>query len=176
MAIYELDGQSPALPSDGRYWVAETATLIGRVRLKADASVWWGAVLRGDNEWIEIGEGTNIQDNSTLHTDMGSPLTIGDYCVIGHGVILHGCSVGHRSLIGMGAIILNNARIGEGCIVGAGALITENKQFPDNSLIVGAPAKVVRTLDATTAAALVRGAEGYIQNARRFSKGLKRIG
>ncbi len=130
MPIYELDGQAPEFPADGQYWVAETAVLIGKVRLKTDASVWFGAVLRGDNEWIELGLRSQIQDNATLHTDPGFPLTIGDDCVIGHKVMLHGCIVGNNSLIGMGAIILNGARIGNNSLVGAGALVTEGKSFP----------------------------------------------
>src|SRR5205823_12422731 len=147
MAVFALDGLAPDLPSAGRYWIAESATVIGRVRLKSDASVWFGSVLRGDNEWIELGERSQIQDNATLHTDPGFPLTIGPNCVIGHNVILHGCTIGANSLIGMGAILLNGARIGENCLVGAGALITEGKSFPDKSLIVGAPARAVRSLD-----------------------------
>src|SRR6195256_2897587 len=147
MPIYELDGQGPEFPDDGRYWVAETAVLIGRVRMKSQSSIWFGAVLRGDNEWIEIGERSQIQDNATLHTDPGFPLTIGKDCVIGHNVVLHGCTVGDQSLIGMGAILLNGARIGAHCLVGAGALITEGKEFPNDSVILGAPAKVVRESD-----------------------------
>src|SRR5882672_5727517 len=147
MPIYELDGQAPEFPGDGQYWVAETATLIGRVRLKKDASVWFGAVLRGDNEWIELGERSQIQDNATLHTDPGFPMSIGHDCVIGHNVVLHGCTIADNSLIGMGAIVLNGATIGRNCLVGAGALVTEGKEFPENSLIVGAPARVLRTLD-----------------------------
>ena len=147
MPIYELDGQAPELPADGHYWIAETAVLIGRVRLKSDASIWFGAVLRGDNEWIEVGERSQIQDNSTLHTDPGFPMVIGANCVIGHKVMLHGCMVGDNSLIGMGAILLNGAKIGKNSLVGAGALVTEGKSFPDNSLIVGAPARAIRTLD-----------------------------
>src|SRR5579859_6567951 len=143
MAIYELDGQSPEFPGAGQYYVAETAVLIGRVRLKAETSVWFGAVLRGDNEWIELGERSQIQDNATLHTDPGFPMTIGPNCVIGHNVILHGCTVGANSLIGMGAIMLNGARIGANSLVGAGALVTEGKTFPDNSLIVGVPARAI---------------------------------
>src|SRR5262245_26760490 len=150
MAIFELDGQAPELPADGRYWIAENASVIGRVRLKSDASVWFGSVLRGDNEWIEIGERSQVQDNATLHTDPGFPMVIGAHCVSGHNVILHGCMIGDNSLIGMGAILLNGARIGANCLVGAGALVTEGKTFPDNSLIVGAPARATRTLDDTT--------------------------
>ena len=129
MAIFELDGESPDFPADGRYWIADTAVVIGRVRLKTDASVWFGAVLRGDNEWIELGERSQIQDNATLHTDPGFPITIGDNCVIGHNVVLHGCSIASNSLIGMGAIVLNGAKIGRNCLVGAGALVTEGKEF-----------------------------------------------
>src|SRR6266446_2475731 len=147
MPIYELDGEGPQFPADGRYWVAETAAVIGKVRLLTDASVWFGSVLRGDNEWIELGERSQIQDNATLHTDPGFPITIGVDCVIGHNVVLHGCIVASNSLIGMGAIVLNGARIGKHCLVGAGALVTEGKEFPDHSLIVGAPARVVRSLD-----------------------------
>src|ERR1700761_4888076 len=136
MAIYQLDEQRPELPADQRYWVAESASVVGKVRLKIDASIWFGSVLRGDNEWIEIGERSQIQDNATLHTDPGFPITIGSNCVIGHNVILHGCMIGSNSLIGMGAIVLNGAKIGTNCLVGAGALITEGKAFPENSLIV----------------------------------------
>src|SRR5215813_719758 len=147
MPIYQLDGQAPEFPADGRYWVADTAVLIGRVRLKSHASVWFGSVLRGDNEWIELGERSQIQDNATLHTDPGFPLVIGHDCVIGHNVVLHGCTIGDESLIGMGAIMLNGARIGANCLVGAGALITEGREFTDNSVILGAPAKLVRESD-----------------------------
>ena len=143
MAIFELDGEAPDLPADGRYWVADSAVVIGRVRLKSDASVWFNAVLRGDNEWIELGERSQVQDNATLHTDPGFPLVIGDNCVIGHNVVLHGCSIGSHSLVGMGAIVLNGARIGSNCLIGAGALVTEGKEFSDNSLIVGAPARAI---------------------------------
>src|SRR6202167_3652842 len=163
--IYELDGDRPELPEAGRYWIAPKATLIGKVRLKLDASVWFGAVLRGDNEWIELGERSQIQDNATLHTDPGFPMTIGPNCVIGHNVILHGCTIGANSLVGMGAIILNGARIGENCLVGAGALITEGKTFPDNSLIVGAAIKMI-----------AGGADIYVKRFKQYAKGLKPVG
>ena len=175
MPIFELEGQGPQLPADGRYWVADTATVIGRVRLKTDASVWFGSVLRGDNDWIELGERTQIQDNSTLHTDPGFPITIGDDCVIGHGVVLHGCTIAAGSLIGMGAIVLNGARIGHKCLVGAGALVTEGKEFPDFSLIVGAPARVIRTLNETETLGIARAADGYVKRWQRYAAGLKRI-
>jgi carbonic anhydrase/acetyltransferase-like protein (isoleucine patch superfamily) len=176
MAIFELDGVGPDLPRDGGYWIAESAIVIGRVRLKTDASVWFGSVLRGDNEWIELGERSQVQDNATLHTDPGFPLTIGDNCVIGHNVVLHGCTIGANSLIGMGAIVLNGAKIGKNCLVGASALVTEGKEFPDNSLIVGSPARAVRTLDAKAAAAIAEGADIYVRRWQRYARGLKRIG
>ena len=174
--IYELDGQKPDLPEAGRYWVAPSASVIGKVRLKSDCSVWFGAVLRGDNEWIELGERSQIQDNSTLHTDFGFPITIGPDCVIGHNVVLHGCTIGAHALVGMGATILNGARIGAHCLVGAGALITEGKSFPERSLIVGSPARVLRTLDEAAAVAIAAGAEFYVRNFKRYAKGLKPIG
>ncbi len=174
--IYQLDDQKPDLPEEGRYWVAPSASVIGKVRLKIDCSVWFGAVLRGDNEWIELGERSQIQDNATLHTDPGFPITIGPDCVIGHSVILHGCTVGAHALIGMGAIVLNGARIGAHCLVGAGALITEGKSFPEKSLIVGAPARVLRTLDDSAATAIAAGADFYVRNFKRYAKGLKPIG
>jgi carbonic anhydrase/acetyltransferase-like protein (isoleucine patch superfamily) len=146
------------------------------VRLKSHTSVWFGAVLRGDNEWIELGERSQIQDNATLHTDPGFPLTIGSNCVIGHKVMLHGCSIGDDSLVGMGAILLNGAKIGRGSLVGAGALITEGKSFPDNALIVGAPARVVRTLDDKAHQAIARGADVYVRRFQHYAKTLKRIG
>src|SRR5580692_7265149 len=176
MAIFELDGERPEFPADGLYWIAETAVVIGRVRLKSEASVWWGAVLRGDNEWIELGERSQIQDNATLHTDPGFPLVIGQNCVIGHNVILHGCTVGDNSLIGMGAIMLNGARIGANCLVGAGALVTEGKTFPDNSLIVGAPARAIRTLDEAAIKTIAGAADIYVRRSKAYAKGLKAIG
>jgi carbonic anhydrase/acetyltransferase-like protein (isoleucine patch superfamily) len=174
--IYELDGQKPDLPEQGRYWVAPSAAVIGRVRLKADCSIWFGAVLRGDNEWIELGERSQIQDNAMLHTDPGFPITIGPGCVIGHNVILHGCIIGAHTLIGMGAIVLNGARVGANSLVGAGALITEGKSFPEKSLIVGAPARAIRTLDEAAAVGIAAGAEFYVGNFKRYAKGLKPIG
>jgi carbonic anhydrase/acetyltransferase-like protein (isoleucine patch superfamily) len=176
MPIYELDGVKPEFPGDGRYWIADTAVVIGKVRLKPDASVWFGAVLRGDNEWIELGERSQIQDNATLHTDPGFPMVIGASCVIGHNTILHGCTIGDNCLIGMGAILLNGAKIGAGSLVGAGALVTEGKTFPDNSLIVGSPARVVRTLDDKAHAMIAGGADIYVRRWQRYAKGLTRIG
>jgi carbonic anhydrase/acetyltransferase-like protein (isoleucine patch superfamily) len=173
MAIYELDGERPDLAD--RHWIADSATLIGRVRLKADASVWFGSVLRGDNEWIELGERSQIQDNATLHTDPGFPIAIGNDCVIGHNVVLHGCTIGDNSLIGMGAIVLNGAKIGRNCLVGAGALVTEGKSFPDGSLIVGAPARVIRALDEKSAQMISAAADIYVKRWQRYAKGLKRI-
>lgn len=176
MAIYALDGESPELPADGLYWVAETAVVVGRVRLHSDVSIWYGSVLRGDNEWIDIGARSQIQDNCTLHTDPGFPLNIGQDCVIGHNVVLHGCTIGDKSLLGMGAIVLNGAKIGANCLVGAGALITEGKTFPDNSLIVGAPARAVRTLDSKAQEMIARGADVYVRRWQQYAKGLKRVG
>ena len=168
--IYALDGIAPQI--DATAWVAAEATLIGKIVVEAGASVWFGAVARGDNEEIRIGEGSNVQENSVLHTDMGYPLVIGRNCTIGHKAMLHGCTIGEGSLIGMGAIVLNGARIGKGCLIGAGALITEGKDIPDGSLVMGAPGKVVRTLDAQAQARLIKSAEGYQANARRFCAGL----
>ena len=176
MPIYELEGQAPEFPPDGQYWIAETAVLIGRVRLKSHASVWFGAVLRGDNEWIEIGERSQIQDNATLHTDPGFPMVIGPNCVIGHNVMLHGCMVGENSLIGMSATLLNGSKIGKNSLVGAGALVTEGKTFPDNSLIVGSPARAIRTLDEKATAMIARGADIYVKRWQQYAKGLKRVG
>ena len=176
MAVYELDGQAPELPASGNYFIAETAVVIGKVRLLNSASVWFGAVLRGDNEWIEIGEGSNVQDNATCHTDMGFPLTIGRNCTVGHNVILHGCTLEDGALVGMGSIVMNGARIGRGSIVGAGAVITEGKVFPEHSLIIGAPARVIRTLEPAQAEQMASPARFYAANGPRFTKGMKKIG
>src|SRR6201996_201671 len=176
MAIYELDGQAPELPKSGNYFIADTATVIGKVRVLPGGSVWCGAVRRGDNEWIEIGEGSNVQDNSTCHTDMGFPLTIGKNCTVGHNVILHGCTIEDGALVGMGSIVMNGARIGRGSIVGAGSVITEGKTFPEYSLIIGSPARVIRTLDAAQVEKMGGAARSYQRNGPRFKKGLKKIG
>jgi carbonic anhydrase/acetyltransferase-like protein (isoleucine patch superfamily) len=150
--------------------------VIGDVALEEDSSVWFGAILRGDNERIAIGARSNVQDGAVLHTDLGFPLEVAEDCTIGHKAILHGCAIGAGSLIGMGAVVLNGARIGRGCLVGAGALVTEGKEFPDRTLIVGAPARAKRELDEETVAGLVRAAAGYVENGRRFAAGLKPIG
>lgn len=175
MPAYALDGISPEFPAQGTYWVAPDAQLIGRIRLETDASVWFGAVLRGDNELIHVGLRSNVQDGCVLHTDMGFPLTIGADCTIGHKAILHGCSIGDNSLIGMGATVLNGARIGRNCIIGANALIAEGKEIPDNSLVVGMPGRIIRVLDDDAALRNTRSAEGYVRNWRRFAAGLVAI-
>ena len=173
MAMYRLGDDRPDI--DPTAWVADSASVIGRVRLGADASVWYGAVLRGDNEWISIGRGSNVQDGTVMHTDPGCPLDIGDGVTVGHQVTLHGCTVGDGSLIGMQAVVMNRARIGRHCLVAAGALVTEGKSFPDRSLIVGAPAKAVRTLDDAEVATLQQSAEGYVAKARRHRDTGERI-
>lgn len=175
MPLYALDEIRPDVPPDGAWWLAPDAHLIGRVRIGADVGVWFGAVMRGDNEWIEIGEGSNVQEGCVLHTDMGSPLTVGRNCTIGHRAILHGCTIGDNSLVGMGATVLNGAKIGRNCLVGANALVTEGKEFPDNSLIVGAPARAIRTLDEKAAEGVTASAQSYVARWRQFVKGLKRI-
>ena len=168
--IYALDGIAPEIAPSA--WVADNATLIGKVVVEADASIWFGAVIRGDNEPIIVGAGTNVQENSVLHTDMGYPLTIGANCTIGHKAMLHGCTIGDGTLIGMGATVLNGAKIGKGCLIGACALITEGKEIPDGSLVMGSPGKVVRELDETARARLLASAANYQANARRFRAGL----
>jgi len=173
MSIYTLDGVAPVLPEDGDYWVAPSATLIGNVRLGRRASIWFGAVLRGDNEPIEIGEESNVQDLCVMHTDYGKPLTLGRRCTIGHKAMLHGCTVGDHTLIGIGATVLNGARIGSHCLVGAHALVTEGKVIPDRCMVLGAPAKVVRPLTDQEVHYLTNAADIYVANARRFRDGLK---
>jgi carbonic anhydrase/acetyltransferase-like protein (isoleucine patch superfamily) len=174
MAIYELDGISPRIAETA--WVADSAQVMGNVELAEDASVWFGTVIRGDTEIIRIGRRSNIQDASVLHADFGKPLTIGEDVTIGHMVMLHGCTIGDGSLIGIGAVVLNGARIGKGCLVGAGSLVTEGKEFPDGSMIMGSPAKVVRELGAEQIEGLRRSAQGYVGNARRFRDGLNKVG
>lgn len=176
MPIYALDGTAPEFPADGLYWIADTASVIGKVRLHTNVSIWFGSVLRGDNEWIEIGTRSQIQDNATLHTDPGFPISIGRDCVIGHNVVLHGCTIGDGSLIGMGAIVLNGAKIGANCLVGAGALVTEDKVYPDNSVILGAPAKAMRESDEQVRAMIARAADVYVKRWKRYAAGLTRIG
>ena len=175
MPLYSLDGTAPETPPEGQWWLAPDAHVIGRVRLAKDVGIWFGSVLRGDNEWIEIGEATNIQEGCVLHTDMGAPLKVGAGCTIGHRAILHGCTIGENSLIGMGATVLNHVKIGRNCLVGANALVTEGKEFPDNSLIVGSPARAIRTLDDAAVAGIARTAEGYSARWKQFAKGMKRI-
>lgn len=175
MPLYALDDAQPTLPEPGRFWIAPDAHVIGKVRLGRDVGIWFGAVLRGDNEPIDIGEATNIQEGAMLHTDEGAPLTVGAGCTVGHHAILHGCTIEENSLIGMGACILNHARIGANCLVGANALVTEGKTFPDNSLIVGAPAKVVRALDEQAVEGLRWSARHYVENWRRYARGMRRI-
>jgi len=175
MPIYSIDGATPELPEDGSYWIAPTAVLIGRVRLKKNASVWFGAVLRGDNEWIEIGENSNVQDNSVCHTDPGQPVTIGANVTVGHNVILHSTTVGDNSLIGMGSILLNRSKIGANCLVGANTLIAEGKEFADGSMILGSPGRVLRALGERELAILKISAQTYVHNYKRFRDGLKRV-
>ena len=176
MAIYQLgdavEGRPRIAPSA---WVADSAQVIGRVSLADHASVWYGAVLRGDNEWIAVGARSNVQDGSVLHTDIGWPLKLGDDVTIGHQCMLHGCTVGDGSLIGIQAVVLNGARIGKNCLVGAGSIVTEGKEFADNSLIVGSPAKLVRELTPEQIARMHLGVAHYVENARRHQRGLRRI-
>lgn len=171
--IYALNDDEPDI--DPAAWIAPTAVLIGKVRIAAAASVWFGAVLRGDNEWIVVGQGSNIQENAVLHTDWGFALTIGAGCTVGHKAMLHGCTIGDNSLIGMGATVLNGAVIGRDCLIGAGALITENKVIADGSLVMGVPGRVVRPMDDASIARLAASAQSYQDNARRFRTGLKEI-
>ena len=174
MAVYQIGDDAPEL--DATAWVADSAQVMGRVRMGAGSSVWYGAVLRGDNEWITLGARTNIQENSVLHTDPGFPMTLGEDVTVGHQVMLHGCTVGDGSLIGIQAVVLNGAKIGKNCLVGAGAIVTEGKEFPDNSLILGAPAKWVKEISVEQIGKLKGAAAHYVQNAQRHRTQLKKIG
>ena len=174
MTIYQLGEHAPEI--DASAYVADSATLIGKVTLHANASVWFGTTIRGDNERITIGENSNVQENAVMHTDMGYPLTLGKNVTVGHQAMLHGCTIGDGSLVGIQAVILNGAKIGKGCLVGAGALVTEGKEFGDNQLIIGSPAKAVRTLTPEDAARLQAGADSYVQRGRLFKTQLKKIG
>ena len=173
MAIYQLDDLSPAIHDSA--WVADSAAVMGNVTLSEDSSVWFGVVIRGDTETITVGKGTNIQDNSVLHADHGMPLVIGENVTVGHQVMLHGCTIGDGSLIGIQAVVLNGAKIGKNCLVGAGALVTEGKEFPDGCMILGSPAKAVRQLTEAQIEGLKMSAQHYIDNARRYKAGLKKL-
>ena len=172
MTVYSLGDYTPELPGNDEYWIAPNAAVMGRVVLKRNASVWFNATLRGDNDPIIIGENSNVQDGSVLHTDLGSPLTIGANCTIGHMVMMHGCTIGDGTLVGIGSIILNGARIGKNCLIGANCLITEGKEIPDNSLVMGAPGKVVREISQAQAGMLAGGALHYVENWRRYRREL----
>lgn len=173
MPLYSLGNVTPELPNDDEYWIAPTASVIGRVIIKKNASIWWGCTLRGDNDAMVIGENSNVQDGCVLHTDLGSPLSIGANVTVGHQAMLHGCDIGDGSLIGIGAVILNGARIGKNCIVGAKALIPEGKEIPDNSLVMGAPGRVVREVSPAQLEMLAGSARSYVANWKRFARDLK---
>ena len=173
MAMYKLGATAPTTPASGNFWVAESAQVMGNVILEENASVWFGAVARGDNDPITIGENSNVQDGSVLHTDPGIPLVIGSHVTIGHKVMLHGCEIGDNTLIGINAVVLNRAKIGKNCLIGANALITEGKEIPDNSMVMGSPGKVVRELTEQEIAGLKMSAAHYWENANRFRLGLK---
>ncbi len=175
MPIYALDGKAPRFSDRDTNWIAPDATVIGSVEIGRNVGIWFGVVLRGDNEPIVIGDDSNVQEHTIMHTDIGFPLTIGKGCTIGHRAMLHGCTIGDNTLIGMGAIVLNGAKIGKNCLVGAGALITEGKEFPDNSLIVGSPARVSRTLDDEAAERMRKSAAHYVENGRRFKAGMSGV-
>lgn len=174
MAIYELDGVQPQVAATA--WVADSAQVMGNVHLAEGASVWFGTVIRGDTETISVGKDSNIQDASLMHADHGFPLVVGERVTVGHQVMLHGCTIGDESLIGIGAVVLNGARIGKNCLVGAGSLVTEGKEFPDGSMIMGTPAKVVRQLTPEQIEGLRRSARHYVENAARYRQGLKKLG
>lgn len=173
MAVYALEDKAPQIAPSA--WVADSAQVMGAVVLHEDASVWFGTVVRGDTESITIGTGSNVQDASVLHADFGQPLVVGERVTIGHKVMLHGCTIGDESLIGIGAVVLNGAKIGKNCLVGAGALVTEGKEFADGSMIIGSPARAVRQLTPEQMQGLRMSAQHYIDNARRFRDGLRRI-
>ncbi len=175
MPIHALDGAAPSFSDPDTVFIAEDAQLIGRVRIGRDVSIWFGAVLRGDNDAIEIGDGSNVQDHAVLHVDAGRPVRVGAGVTIGHRAIVHGCTIGANSLVGMGATLLNGSRVGRDCLIGAGALLTENKDFADGSLILGAPAKAVRPLTAEEIDGLRLSAARYVANGRRFRAGLRRV-
>ena len=175
MTLYTLNGIAPNTPEDGDFWVAPNAQVMGKVTIEAGVGIWFGVVLRGDNELIMIGAGTNVQENTVMHTDPDYPVTIGKNCTIGHSAIVHGCTIGDNSLIGMGATVLNGAVIGKNCLIGAGALVTEGKVIPDGSLVMGMPAKAVRELSAEAIEGLTQSAMRYQANMRRFRDGLKEI-
>jgi carbonic anhydrase/acetyltransferase-like protein (isoleucine patch superfamily) len=176
MPMYELEGIAPELPADGQFWIAPNAVLIGRVRLLKNASVWFGAVLRGDNDWIIIGENSNVQDLSVIHTDPGQPTVIGSDVTVGHRVILHSTTIGNGSLIGMGSTLLNRSRIGNNCLVGANTLVTEGKEFADNTMVLGSPARAARQLGENEIAMIKMSSAGYVHNHRRFREKLKPVG
>ena len=176
MALYEFGGIAPQLPENDAYWIADCAQVMGQVILKTDASVWFGAVIRGDNDRIVIGEESNVQDNAVIHTDPGIEVNIGRGVTIGHQAMLHGCTVGDYSLIGIGATILNGAKIGKNCLIGAHALVAEGKEIPDNSMVLGAPGRVVRQITPDREAMLRGSAKVYVENYKRFKAGLKKIG
>jgi len=173
--VYDLGDARPNLPPEGEYWIAPNATVLGNVTLKQNASIWFNAVLRGDNDPITVGENSNVQDASVLHTDLGSPLTIGRDVTIGHMVMLHGCTIGDNSLIGIGSIVLNHARIGRNCLIGANTLITEGKEIPDNSMVMGSPGKVVRELDEAAVHMLKHSAAHYVENWKRYVRDLRPV-
>ena len=175
MAVYNLGDVAPELPAEDEYWIAPTAAVMGNVILKKNASVWFGATLRGDNDPIVIGENSNIQDGSVLHTDAGSPLSIGRDVTVGHMVMLHGCTIGDNSLVGIGSIILNGAKIGKNCLIGANCLITEGKEIPDNSLVMGAPGKVIREVSEGQARVLTASAHHYVENWKRYRRELREV-
>ncbi len=174
MSVFSLDGIEPDRTA-GFSWIAPSAMVIGKVSIGEDVGIWFGTVIRGDNELISIGNRSNVQENCVMHTDPGCPIDIGEGCTIGHKAMIHGCTIGDNTLIGMGATVLNGARIGNNCLIGAGALIPENKEIPDNSLVVGMPGKIIRQLDEAAIERLKVSADFYVANAKRFAKGLREI-